>query len=181
MKRRPLTREEIPTHLLEWFVLDNLPSQIDGKRLTVLRICRDCLNTDRVTARQVRTSLKRGCLTALCKTCALKLTGSRNKGEDNGNWKGGRHVTPYGYVKAYAPNHPYKIGNGSGYVMEHRLVMEESLGRYLEAHETVHHKNGNRGDNRIENLELWTGKHGKGVRDSDNPHCPTCTCHNLPI
>jgi len=67
--------------------------------------------------------------------------------------------------------HGYRyISMGSrdaGVRYEHHLVMERVLGRPLEKHETVHHKNGIRTDNRPANLELWSGRHGRGQRVAD--------------
>jgi hypothetical protein len=76
------------------------------------------------------------------------------KGETNPNWKGGRTLNTEGYIWIKNLEHPYK--NALGYVAEHRLVMEDKLGRYLLPSEVIHHLNGNRTDNRIENLRLVT-------------------------
>lgn len=54
-----------------------------------------------------------------------------------------------------------------GYVFEHRLVMGESIGRPLLKHENVHHKDGNRQNNALENLELWVTMQPSGQRPSD--------------
>ena len=59
------------------------------------------------------------------------------------------------------------IGDKSGWIQEHRLVMERHLGRKLSTAENVHHINGVRSDNRIENLQLWASAQVYGQRAAD--------------
>lgn len=79
--------------------------------------------------------------------------------------KGAGTITKYGYRQITNRNHPN--ANRSGTMFEHVFVMAEHLGRPLRKGETVHHKNGIRHDNRIENLEIWHSTHPYGQRLSD--------------
>jgi len=72
----------------------------------------------------------------------------------NPSWKGGRRIGNTGYLLVLRHDHPFC--DRSGYILEHRLVMEAHLGRTLLPTEIVHHINGNREDNRIENLMLFS-------------------------
>lgn len=71
------------------------------------------------------------------------------------NFKGIRTRSD-GYVQKYVPDHPFCTSDG--YVMEHRLVMESHINRYLLPDEEVHHINGDKKDNRISNLHLFASK-----------------------
>lgn len=76
-----------------------------------------------------------------------------NTRENNHGWKGGKIKTIKGYILINSPNHPFS--NCSGYVLEHRLILEAHLNRYLDREETVHHINEIVDDNRLENLQLF--------------------------
>ena len=80
-----------------------------------------------------------------CRDCHTKYL------HDNPKWR----IDKYGYVVA---------GKGRS---QHREVMETYLGRKLFSHETVHHKNGVRHDNRVANLELWSTSQPSGQRVED--------------
>jgi hypothetical protein len=78
-------------------------------------------------------------------------------------WKGGRKIRRDGYVLAVAPDahpHPSYVHPTSGvkYVLEHRLVMEQALGRYLDPEEVVHHRDENPSNNEIGNLEVFASQ-----------------------
>jgi len=86
-------------------------------------------------------------------------------GHGNPNWKGGRLLHYYNKAR-----YPYivRLVPGRGYVLEHRLVMEEVLGRALRPQEQVHHRNGIKTDNRPENLQMVAKPHYGEVA------CPFC-------
>lgn len=97
-------------------------------------------------------------------------------GKNSGNWKSGRHRHPLGYAYRHLDTfsdeereivQPMARAGRGMYVLEHRAVMAISLDRPLLSTETVHHKNGVRDDNDLENLELWQSAHPAGVRVAD--------------
>ena len=98
--------------------------------------------------------------------CSQACRGQRayKRGPSSPRWRGGRTVRD-GYPHVYMPEHP--DAHGTGYIAEHRLVMERHIGRRLLPHENVHHKNGDKSDSRIENLELWAKPQPSGQRPLD--------------
>lgn len=76
-------------------------------------------------------------------------------------------VDRHGYRNVPVPRRQRYLVGGHSWVGEHRFVMALHLGRPLLADEVVHHRNGVRTDNRIENLELWLTSHPKGQRVED--------------
>lgn len=91
-------------------------------------------------------------------------------GDKNPSWKGGRVKDDDGYIFIHSPKHPYR--NSHKHVLEHRLIMEKHIGRYLLSNEQVHHINGITDDNRIENLMLFANnsehtKYHKYLKDNN--------------
>lgn len=75
--------------------------------------------------------------------------------ENSPTWKGGTHINE-GYRYIFKPEHPY--AKKSGYIAEHRIVLENFLKRYLTKKEMPHHVNHIRNDNRLVNLMLFTDR-----------------------
>ena len=107
-----------------------------------------------------------GVISPQCRAATI----AAHKGRRSFAWKGGRIKDGFGYVLIWMPEHPNaKAGRGKSYVYEHRLVMSNHLGRPLTKGEFVHHRNGIKDDNRLDNLELMTKKVHRGAVE-----CPYC-------
>lgn len=122
----------------------------------------ECGKTTEVLALNLRSGNSKSC------GCADNER-KRRKGTLCHNWSGGRWVNRDGYVMVYITEDDARFVRSSSrkYELEHVLVMSKFLNRKLTQHETVHHINGIRDDNRIENLELWSSSHPSGQRVID--------------
>lgn len=117
-------------------------------------------------------------MSKLCKKHSIPMprSGPRS-GPLHKGWKGGRIVNKDGYVEIYCPDHP-NCRKHTKYILEHRLVMESVLGRFLEKTEVVHHKNGVKNDNRPENLEVF-GSNKEHLAATLKGCCPKWTEEGL--
>lgn len=120
------------------------------------------------------------------RACAGKAhTGVRGRyGKTHVLWNGGRSKGQKGYVRV--SEHLFSEEErkllkpmffdqkGSGYVPEHRAVVALAWGRPLKTNEVVHHRNGIRDDNRLENLEVWISGHPRGFSSNMSMCCPEC-------
>ena len=88
--------------------------------------------------------------------CSPQCAGRKYTGYKSPVWKGGKGTRTNGYVEITIPDtHPLKL-KGKRYIAEHRLIVEKNIGRYLKSSEFIHHLNGIKIDNRLENLALCT-------------------------
>ena len=122
------------------------------KGIRQIRHCLYCEN-------QVKEYWYKGRFKAYSKTCKNHHGFEKRRGKLNPSWKGGKYIDKYGYIRVLRSDRSKEKG-ASRYILKHRLVIEKKLKRKLKSNEIVHHLNGVRKDNRIENLVVIQGPNG---------------------
>lgn len=103
---------------------------------------------------------------------------AKNRCNGSAKWSGGHHLSS-GYIKV--KSHGHHRADRQGYVYEHILVVEATIGREISATEAIHHINGNRTDNRLENLYLFPSKsaHSRYHAEASTGRCAVIFTSNL--
>ena len=136
----------------------------------VTNICSICKN---VRTFACKADMIRRSKLGICGKCRIE-----NKGKIKVfSSKGHKSATESGYILIRKPEHPHAKKNG--YVLEHRLVMEKYLERFLEPYEVIHHINHDKHDNRIENLSITNNKEHCSIYHQKGKKCSICDRKHL--
>lgn len=143
----------------------NIEYNIDRKRKYCSKSCKTKDRNQKVLNERNNSPDRRKILDEICMKNRLRMGIDLNKPIRKVNPSGAGHINKRGYKVIRKRGHPNAHAKGA--IMEHIWLMSEHLGRALFDKENVHHKNGMRSDNRIENLELWSTAQPSGQRVDD--------------